>query len=108
MTDNAADMTGRENGLTVLLKKLDNGLFPTTCIYNSLSFVVVNAVKSLGKKSIHSNDTIKEITNDDELDPEDEDSNASFEQTELTDNNIEMFNVGDFVNSLASLFQLFL
>ena len=124
MTDNAADMVGRENGLTELLKQHDNGIFTTTCICHGLSLVIVNSIKSFRTQSkqesnelIISNDINyeeksendnndeekSENDNNDEEKSENENNEEDKEDSSFseTQNNLETFDVGEFINSIA-------
>ena len=60
-------MIGREIGLTALLKKIDVGLYTTTCICHCLSLAIVNTIKILFKKTNDKDNEITEKTNDNEI-----------------------------------------
>ena len=100
MTDNAKDMTGKDNGLMTLLKKTDANLFITTCICHSLNLVISNTLKYIYNKKTEENSEdhdklIDQSDNDDLLD-----------NVEQLDSELSMseFNIRYFINKIASFF----
>ena len=105
-------MIGREIGLTALLKKIDVGLYTTTCICHCLSLAIVNTIKILFKKTNDKDNEITEKTNDNEIieiitEKDQSTQNQDFSEDSgilSSDVTIQNFDIFQFINIDAKYF----